>query len=236
MNLKYALIESLITADTSDYTALVQDTDSYGIDAITQKMLDKGSTVTRADVLAVLTNFFEVVEQITREGGAIHTDLMQSRPSITGVFNGADDKFDPKRHQIHTNLNPGKSLKKATEQIITQKVDAPQIGPHITEVKDAVSGSINTALTSEGAVELVGNGLKIAGLDLATGVWFHNLAIGASSYKVATVVINTDKQLIVTAPTLPAGEYHIELRTFQGSRNITKTLHTTTFPTRLRVS
>lgn len=52
--LKYSLRENLLTAAPDDFMAQVQDVRSYTLDEIIDAMMQKGSTLTRADVAAVL--------------------------------------------------------------------------------------------------------------------------------------------------------------------------------------
>ena len=50
--LKYALRENLLTPAPDDFMAQVQDVRSYTLDEIIDLMMQKGSTLTRADVKA----------------------------------------------------------------------------------------------------------------------------------------------------------------------------------------
>ena len=50
--LKYSLRENLLTPAPDDYMAQAQDVRSYTLDEIIDLMMDKGTTLTRADVAA----------------------------------------------------------------------------------------------------------------------------------------------------------------------------------------
>ena len=66
--LKYSLRENLLTADPDDCMAQVQDVRSYSQDEIIDLMMRRGTTLTRADVAAVLQVYTEVVGELTAGG------------------------------------------------------------------------------------------------------------------------------------------------------------------------
>ncbi len=211
MSLKYSLTENLLTPQPDDYNARPQDVKSHDLESIISQMLEKGSTVTRTDILAVLNNFFEVTGTITANGEAINTDLFKTNFSITGVFDGATDTFDKNRHTIKVNTNAGKVLKEVLDKIPLEKTMAPEATPHILEVKDSVSGSVNDQITSGGVLEITGGLLKIEGDHPENGVYL--VANEGTKNKVTTLVDNKPARLFVILPTLTAGEYTLQITT-----------------------
>ena len=105
--LKYSLRENLLTAAPDDFMAQTQDVRSYTLDEIIDLMMQKGSTLTRADVSAVLQIYGEVCASVIADGSALNTPLMNTSLSISGVFNGANDAFDKKRHAVNLNMTAG---------------------------------------------------------------------------------------------------------------------------------
>lgn len=228
MSLKYSLTENLLTAQPDDYNARPQDVKSHDLKSIISQMLEKGSTITRADILAVLNNFFEVAGTITANGEAINTDLFKTNLSITGVFDGAGDTFDKSLHTIKVNTNAGKVLKDALTKIQVEKTTAPEAIPHILEVKDSVSGSVNDQITSSGVLEITGSLLKIEGDNPDNGVYL--VASDGTKNKVATLVDNKPARLFVILSTLTAGEYTLQVTTqYNGGGSGLKQPRTGTF-------
>ena len=211
MKVKYTLVENKLTQRPNDFKAQVQGPRSYDLDAIVEDMVKRGSTVTKADVLAVLHAFFECVMRIIRSGGVINTDLFKTQFSISGRFKGRSDRFDPKRHRLRVLFLPGKMILKALGLLKTQKVAAPTNAPHITSVKDAASGSTNAQITSGSALEIAGYRLKVVGTHADNGVYFVDSENEA--HPAAALVNNQPKNLIVVAPTLPPGTYTLEVKT-----------------------
>ncbi|MDE5421520.1 DUF4469 domain-containing protein [Ancylomarina sp. DW003] len=234
MSLKYSLTENLLTAEVDDYNARPQEVTSYDLEDIIAQMLEKGSTVTRSDILAVLNNFFEVAGTITSNGGMINTDLFKTNFSVTGVFNGATDAFDKSRHAIKINTNAGKVLKTALTKVKVEKVASAETIPHILEVKDSISGSVNDQISSEGVLEITGSRLKLDGDNATNGVYL--VASDNTRNKVVTVVDNKPARLIVILPTLAAGEYSLQITTqYNGGGSGLKSPRTGTFSKLLTV-
>ena len=235
MSLKYSLTENLLTAQPDDYHARPQEVSSHYLESIISQMLEKGSTVTRADILAVLNNFFEVAGSITASGETINTDLFKTGLSISGVFDGAGDTFDKSRHSIRVNTNAGKVLKDALAKIQVEKTTAPESIPYILEVKDSVSGSVNDQITSAGVLEITGSLLKIDGDHAANGVYL--VAADGTKTKVPTLVENKPARLFVILPALTAGEYTLQVTTqYNGGGSGLKNPRTGTFSKPLTVA
>ena len=234
MPLKYALLENLLTDRPDDYKAQTQATVRHDLESILEQMTQKGSTVTKTDALAVLNAFFEVIARITAAGGAIHTELLRTRLSVSGVFEGAADRFDPSRHRIHLHLHAGSLLQAATRQLGVEKVALAPIVPHILEVKDAASGAVNQTLTSGGVVEISGSRLKIVGDAPHNGVYF--VGEDGAAQKAPHLIVNRPTRLIAMTPALPAGRYTLQVTTQYSTKGPVKAPRQGVFPQMLTVA
>ena len=221
--LKYALRENLLTAAPDDFMAQVQDVRSYTLDEIIDAMMQKGSTLTRADVAAVLQIYGEVCASIIADGSALNTPLMNTSLSISGVFNGANDAFDKKRHTVNLNITAGTALKAALGKIKCEKTGTTSTDPYISEVKDIVSGAVNAELTKGGVVQVTGSRLKFDAKDTAQGIFF--VPETGAPVRAAVIAENKPARLMAIIPAdLAAGTYYIEVRTKYA--NATKQLKT----------
>ena len=210
--LKYALRENLLTAAPDDFMAQVQDVRSYTIDEIIDLMMEKGSTLTKADVKAVLQIYGEVVSTIIKDGSSVNTPLMNTSLSISGVFNGANDTFDKKRHTVNLNITAGTALKAALGKIKCEKTGTTSTDPYISEVKDIVSGAVNAELTKGGVVQVTGSRLKFDAKDAAQGIFF--VPETGAPVRAAVIAENKPARLMAIIPAdLAAGTYYIEVRT-----------------------
>ena len=210
--LKYCLRENLLTPAPDDYMAQAADVRSYTLDEIIDLMMEKGSTLTRADTKAVLQVYGEVVSAIIKDGSAVNTPLMNTSMSISGVFNGANDIFDKKRHTVNLNITAGTFLRDAVTKVKCEKTEGVSTDPYITEVTDVVTGTVNTTLIKGGVVQLVGSRLKFDAKDKAQGIFF--VPETGEAVRATVIAENKPARVMAIIPAdLPAGTYYIEVRT-----------------------
>ena len=234
--LKYCLRENLLTPAPDDYMAQAADVRSYTLDEIIDLMMEKGSTLTRADVAATLQVYGEVVSAIIKDGSAVNTPLMNTSMSISGVFDGANDSFDKKRHTVNLNITAGTLLRDAVTKVKCEKTEGVSTDPYITEVTDIVTGTANTTLTKGGVVQLVGARLKFDAKDTAQGIFF--VPETGNPVRAAVIAENKPARLMAIIPAdLAAGTYYIEVRTkiLEGNKS-GKTLKTGRFNKALTVA
>ncbi len=216
MPLNYFLINNHLTPDPNDQTTVVTGVKSYNDEEIAERMLRRGSTVTKADILAVFQNLVTEISYIVSEGDAVNSALIQATPSISGKFNDVRDSFDPSRHKLNYNLRFGKTVRDAMRKTKATKVATPETGPIISMIRDSVSGQADGTLTSGGSLEIFGSRLKVIPDMEGNGAFF--IGADGTEYPVVTLVDNKPSRLIVLIPTLPAGDYILEVRTnFSGS-------------------
>ena len=210
--LKYSLRENLLTPAPDDYMAQAADVRSYTLDEIIDLMMEKGSTLTRADVAATLQVYGEVVSAIIKDGSAVNTPLMNTSMSISGVFDGANDSFDKKRHTVNLNITAGTLLRDAVTKVKCEKTEGVSTDPYITEVADIVSGKVNEVLTKGGVVQLTGSRLKFKADDTAQGIFF--VPETGNPVRASVIAENKPARVMAIIPAdLPAGTYYIEVRT-----------------------
>ena len=221
--LKYCLRENLLTPDENDYMAQTADVRSFSLDEIIDLMMEKGSTLTKADTKAALQVYGEVVSALIKDGAAVNTPLMNTSLSISGVFNGANDAFDKKRHAVNLNITAGTALKAALGKIKCEKTGTASTDPYINEVKDVVSGKVNEVLTKGGVVQITGSRLKFDQKDAVQGIFF--IPETGAPVRAAVIAENKPARLMAIIPAdLAAGTYYIEVRTKHA--NATKQLKT----------
>ena len=79
---------------------------SYDKNMLINRMLEMGSTITKADILAVLNNFEKAVRNICLEGSKVTIgEFMQFTPAMSGKFESELDGFDPSKHELWVFLN-----------------------------------------------------------------------------------------------------------------------------------
>jgi hypothetical protein len=96
--------------------------------------------------------------------------------------------------------------------------------PHILEVKDVQSGSVNETLTPGGVVQLRGGRLKFLPAEESNGIFL--VRENGDATKLTVIVENKPARLIAVLPAeIAQGDYYIEVRTsWSSGGKATKTL------------
>ena len=208
--LKYCLRENLLTAKPDDYMAQVTDSQVFTLDDIIDRMVKRGTTVTRTDLAALMQLYTQECTYIVEEGGTLNTPLINTAFSISGVFDGADYIFDAKRHSVNLNINAGTALKEALSKAKASKVESASTDPYITSVSDKLNGTSDTIKIGS-VMEIIGSRLKFDPTDAEQGVF---VVAGTTAVRCASVVENKPARLIVLLDaSVPAGDFTLEVRT-----------------------
>ena len=201
--LKYSLVENLLTERPDDYSAMTHCLTSLDKEAIITRMLNKGTTLTRTDILAVLNNLEETIVSALLEGYNVTLPLFNTSFSISGVFESPSDSFDGNRHKLNINLTKGLKLREIESKVKFEKTNVTAPQPQIQEVKDSISGKVNEILTRKGVVEVRGYNLKIEGDNASCGLWF--VAEDGKEFKAEVIIENKPSRIMAMIPEI-AGE------------------------------
>ena len=211
--LNYNLVENLLTAAPDDYMAQTVNVRSYTESEIADLIMSSGAGLTMSDILSVLQAEKEIICRLIADGNAVNIPLFNAQPSITGVFNGAGDSFDPSRHQVKINLSPGIELRKAIKQVKTKKVQVADVEPILNEVRDIASGSVNEVLTPDSIVQITGARLRFLPEDPTNGIFLIHIDTG-EEFKLEVVAENKPARLMaMLSPIHFSGEHYLEVRT-----------------------
>ena len=231
--LDYSLHENLLTERTDDFIAQTHIKKVYNKEQFIDLMLQRGTLVTKTDAVAVFNNIEETAAYIVSEGDGINLPLFNVGFSLSGIFDGAMDSYDPRRHRLHANITKGKVLRNAESEVKLSKINASSPQPLILEVTDSVTGRVDEVLTSGGAVEINGVHIKIAGDNAACGLYFVN-EDGAET-KAVTVIQNKPATVISLIPALATGYYRVKITTQHSGGKPLKEPKTTIFGKSLQV-
>ncbi len=213
MPIRYALYNNHLTADPNDHTAIVFPVKTIGMGEIIEKIANRGSTVTTADVISVFENFQEALKESLLEGDNVTLPFGNYSLAIKGSFNGKTDSFDPNRHHIAVKVAPGAKLRKITQQEISvHKETANVLKPEVLEFTDINTGEKDSIVTPGGMGQILGTNLKFNTEIADEGIFFIP-DTGADAIKVQIIGTLKPSTLLFIIPTeLLAGEYFIEVR------------------------
>ena len=209
----YSLRDNPLTEDPNDKLAQLEGVRSFTKEEIIERILKRGNTMTRTDLLAAINAYAEEIAFITEEGNTVNTPLLNTSLSISGVFVNGEDSFDPRRHTLKVNAQAGTALKEAATKIKLNKVQGASAIPWITGVRDTLSAADDTtnALKAGSVIELTGSRLKFDAADTEQGVFF--VKDGAET-RCEKIIENKPSRVLALLPALlAAGEYTVEVRT-----------------------
>ena len=219
MSIKYYLQPNPITPDPNDQSARVISNQIHDVDSITREMLKRGSTITEADVRAVLKVFFDVVTDEVAEGNNVNLPLVNIKPGINGVFSDATDSFDPSRHIKKANVSSGILLTQKLTVAKVEKVTQATAAPALIQFTDVNTQNTNSILTPGGIAQVMGEELKFNPANVAEGIYF--VAADGTATKVDVIASRTEGKLVFSIPsTLVTGSYTLEVRKGYGTTTI----------------
>jgi hypothetical protein len=218
MPIKYYLQPNPVTPDPNDQSARVLPNASLTLEDIIAKMMQRGTTVTEADTRAVLNLFFDVVSDEVADGNFVNLPLANIRVGISGVFTSITDSFDPSRHSIRATLSPGLLLSEKMQKVRLEKTLQPLPSPVILEFLNINTNTTNSVLTPGGIGQIVGEELKFNPNNPQEGIFF--VAADGTETKVQIIASRTEGKLVFSIPTLPAGNYTLEVRRAYTKENI----------------
>ena len=222
MTIRYALFETqLAGVEPGAHVAVVQSAGTAEMEDVIDRMIEKGSTITRADIVGVLEDYYTTVEHLLLEGKRVRTPVANFSTSVRGLFDGPTDTFDRSRHRIAGIVNPGRRLRAAIQNWArASKQEASLPTPNPVAFIDANTGEKNTTLTPGGLGQLMGHRLKIADpADPAQGIFF--VGETGDETRVSVIANNTPRGLTFLIPEdLPAGQYRVAVRSLFGENTV----------------
>lgn len=210
MAIHYTLHENHLLADPDQRVARVRRHDPLGLEALADQIIQRGSTVSRADILSVLEEYHAAIENLLRLGMSINTPTANFRVSLQGVFEGEGDGFDPSRHRAMARVSAGRRLRRSLEHVEVVKDETTELVPKPLEYADLGSGTTNQVLTPGDGALLTGYRLRYDPADPEQGIFL--LAADGAATRVERFIKLMPGEVSLIAPALPAGTYTLEVR------------------------
>ncbi|WP_269542912.1 DUF4469 domain-containing protein [Cerasicoccus fimbriatus] len=212
--LKYTLSPNPLTGDS--FRAIMTPARAVDIEGIIKQMKILGSTVTEADIRAVVTELLRVVEIQLLGGRSVNLGgIVRLWFGIRGEFADEHDYYDESRHELYLHANAGLAFRKRIQnKIVTQKVETVDRVPKLYRVIDKGSGQESATITPARNAIIKGKRLKFNEDQPDEGVFFINLADRSETR--ATEITRNDPQELtfLVPPELPAGaDFQLVVRT-----------------------
>lgn len=212
MPIRYSLRKNPLTPDPNDYMATITSTRSVEMNDVIDYIIDRGSTVTKADILSVMEDFQEALAVFIRQGASVVLPFSHYTASMKGKFDGPDDIFDSTRHSVAINIKPGKLIREVLKKGLTvEKQEAFTPSPNLSEFTDFNSGEKNSTVTPGGMAQILGYRMKFNPGIEENGIYF--VKEDGTATKVTIIGQNKPSELMFLIPQeLTSGVYTLEVR------------------------
>lgn len=217
--IKFGLYPHAIAeGEEESYRAIVHSQGTLDLEDVIEMMIDRGSTITTVDALAVLREFFSTVIKLMLMGYRIATPLAIFGLSIRGLFQSPLDSFDTAIHTPEPTITPTKYFRGLIKtQAKLQKKKVAVAHPQLAQCINHNNGDGNNVLTPGGGAELLGDYLKFDPADEEQGIFLvptnGNGTGDQTPSRVEVTMRNTNGNLIFMVPAgLTTGEYRLEVR------------------------
>lgn len=209
MPIPYVLTPNEFT-EKGGYFARMRSAGRANLEMIADRIVARGSTVGKADVLAVLYLLIEVCIDLILEGWRVHLGgLVRLYCNVEGIFDSTDDTFDPRRHTLKGAAQAGSRLNEALQNRgQLRRQESRRQNPNLQHFTDVASGA-HDSFTPGGMGRLVGSRLKFDPAAEDEGLFLVDAAGEAHRLLVG---YNTPRLLLFSLPHLPPGVYHLEVR------------------------
>lgn len=208
------LFRNLLTKKPNDYSGRVKITGTLRNAEIADRIVAERTEYRKETIVNILEMADQKKVEAIAEGKSLIDGVGQYLATVTGVFEGAADTFNPKVHSLRVSYTPGKLLQAALKNV-TANTRPAQVGPAINSIIDSTTGIANESLTPGGPAIITGSNILLRGEGPTIGVFFTSES--GEKQKVALIVKNSISEIIFTIPALEAGQYTLSVTTQAGT-------------------
>jgi hypothetical protein len=196
------------------YVARAKTEKTLTVEQVCTEAVTRGGSDLNYDTMvdAVRAYFDESFYQLA-DGFSVENDYFSLHPKIGGTFDHVDDKADKVKNPVDFKLRKRQALRSIIEHITVEIEGPAESGAYIAKVQDMVSGTTDETLTSNGAIVVLGNRIKIAGEDSACGLYIVSVADGTALKVTGNFIENHPSRVSAILPALSTGVYRVRIIT-----------------------
>ena len=184
----------------------------------------RGSTVTEADMAAVIATLTEVCYEAVLSGHAVQVDkLFTLYPVMKGVFTNRKDHYNPKKQSLTIRACAPKELRKQIKATGTvERIEPINTKPYLTRLED-IPGDVKSTQVVPGKIYKVkGERLKI-NLDREDeGLFLVQSNNKEVMYKVTQYVLKSLSEIVFVMPVIDVDITQVTLKIMSRSRKNAK--------------
>ena len=236
----YYLVENLLTAVTTDYTAKVKSKKSRTVEDIANHIVSQRTEYRKETIVSILNMSADATVYFLSQGDRVNLGTVILEPSIVGAFDGTTD-FNPELHKCVVNAHVTNTVHKMLAEVggSYSGLTVDNGGAAIDRVTDSTTGKTDGIVTAGKVVTVSGKKIKIVpeeGETIENCITFTNAATEQVITQADALVINDPSKLVFQLPTLAAGNYTLTIKTLFANASINlKAAREITFKTKLIV-
>ncbi|MCB9078873.1 MAG: DUF4469 domain-containing protein [Anaerolineaceae bacterium] len=218
--LKYKTYPNDFMNGANQYRANMIADETISLDQLFEMMRANNPALTTAEMHTFFVDFKQAVMRALLDGKRINTDLMSFKLSLRGNFDGPDDYYDSKRHELVILIRPDsdfQDLFRLQATLEKQRTNLRQ--PEITSYTNMCKGAANELLSPGHTARLEGNNLAFDEDDPRQGVFLlaANGNVAGIEVRAEEISLVTSTKIIFRVPDgLIPGPYKLELRAIFG--------------------
>jgi hypothetical protein len=228
MTIQYKLFENHLPNGADSYRARVAYNRVVDLDGVIETMDYRGSTITWADMLAVLEVFHETLLKLLLEGNQVKTPFGVYGLTIKGNFETSLDRFTARRHRLEITTKPGERLQKEfSRKAQARKKNANRPHPIPVRYRNLGNSETHGILSPGRMAQVTGHRLKFDADDPEQGIFLipaksgDRLTSNGEPIRINDIARNKGRELIfMVPPVLPVGVYVLEVRTVFGRHSL----------------
>ncbi|MDP4269689.1 MAG: DNA-binding domain-containing protein [Bacteroidota bacterium] len=212
---KIWLKPNLLTKDVdNDYIAEVSTGNvTKRNEDIARRIVELGSEIKYETLLSVLNQSDRVVREYVQQGESVLTGNCQFTPRVSGVWIGANAKFDSSAHKIGLDITPSAEMRNTFTEIGVEVLGVKNNVAYIGLVVDTATGNIDGSITAGDDIRIEGDRIRVAPEgEEGLGIFFVN-SEGVATPVTRRLTQNDPKTILARVPELPAGQYTLRVVT-----------------------
>jgi len=214
-HIKVRLYRSNLPGARGAYYARPANEAALSVEQVAAALKTRGGfTGSYSDLVQHVHLFFEEMAYQLCDGYAVNTGWFSVQPVIGGLFESANEGFDPKGHTVAFRYRTGAALRGLARKVEIEMEGEADVAGWIDCFTDFESGLVNQTVTPGGLFSIDGRKIKVTGAGPDCGVWFVQDARSTRRYKAARALAeNVSTRVAGVVPALPAGKYGVEIVT-----------------------
>jgi len=219
--IKYSIFQTRLQNEDI-FVARTISQGTYNLEALIERMLEMGSSLTKPDISAVLQLFSTAVEKICSQGYRVNLDgLVRFSPALGGRFDNKNDTFNNSRNSVYLTAQISKTLNDRIQSTATvEKLILDENRPILLEVSDSEADSGVDDLSVGNIIAITGKRLKFDPAKTDEYLRLVNTARPSEFVPIIKFHKISDQELVFRLPKTSFTQGHFELANSMGTFSV----------------